>query len=351
MPRYFARPANWVDGYAAPGSWAIGHWEAYGGGDGGGQVWTLDRITAALPQGWQWWSGMPMEGSESGSVGGFDIGHMLDESVWRNAGYTGPLLDSYGSGDSGGAETSQQLLDWMVAGDYKLGQGYDPATGQTVDQLFQGSTPVYQPFKFVENDNVFAAAFLAVASVVTAGVASWAAAGGGASAGASAAAVDAIAADSAVGVTVSAAEATAAGYGSLAAAEIAAASLAGAAPAAITAAEFASELAPSTGTSSSAASTVASSSSLVDAASTVASSGASIVDAIGSGASAVLKAAGAVLAPIVPQLITDKFAPTPTPASSTTPRLFNGQAPGATQALPLLLIAGAVALAFVALRK
>jgi hypothetical protein len=327
--------------YTAPS----GHWETVDNGDGSLTYWVEDPAPAPIPDNFQVIRdasdkfGRDMNGDWRTGGGTNDVGGYLPAETWRAVGFTGPTLENYGSGsgDSSEVRTSSELLAFMRDGGYQLGQGYDASTGETVDQLFKGETPIGDAHRFVYEDNAFTVAALAAGALVT-----WAAAGAAAGAGAGAAevaaadagityageayAAEALAAEAFVGelgVGIAASGAAAEGY----AAEVAAAdAFAGAAPAA-----------------------VASSSSL----GSLASGASSIVDTIGNAAGAVFKAAGAVLAPVAAQALgeklRDELAPNK-PTAGVTYQPLSQAAPGATL-MPLLLIAGAVVLAYLALRK
>jgi hypothetical protein len=320
-----------------------GHWETIEQGDGSTAVWIEDPAPAPIAPGFQVIAADGMGRDINGElITGYvetnDVGGYLTDEIWRQVGYAGPLRENYGSGsgDSSDVRTSSELLAFMRDGGYQLGQGKED--GLTVDQLFKGTERIGDPHKFHYEDDAFT-----VAAVAVGAVAAWAAAGAAAAGGAGAGA----AADSAVGIVaadagayaaeVAAAEALAAGE--LGAGIVAGGTAAEAYAAQIAAAEsFAAGAAPAWSASS---------------LGSIASGASSIVDTLGNVAGAALKAAGTVLAPVAAKVLGEKldkeFAPD-TPTAGVTYQPFSQAAPGA-QLLPLLLIGGAVVLAFVALRK
>jgi hypothetical protein len=341
-----------------------GHWETVDVGDGSASYWVEDPMPAPIPETFAVIRdssdrfGRDMNGDWR--VGGVnDVGGFLPGQTWTDVGYTGPLLENYGSGsgDSSEVRTSSELLAWMRDGGYQLGQGYEADTGLTVDQLFKGTETIGDPYKFQYEDKAFGIAALAAGAVVT--WAAVAAAGAGAGAGAVAADAGIATAGEAYAAELAAAEAFAgASTAGITASGAAAEAYAGQAAAAeafsagvvdagiVTAGEaYAGQAAAAEAVAAAApaASTLASTASTVS----------SIVDTIGNAAGAVLKAAGSVLAPVAAKVLGDKldkeFAPDTTHTAATY-QPFSQAAPGA-QLFPLLLIAGAVVLAYVALRK
>jgi hypothetical protein len=321
-----------------------GHWETRDVGSGSEAFWVEDPAPAPIAPGFQVIAadglGRDINGELiTGYVETNDIGGYLTADAWRSVGYTGPTLENYGSGsgDSSDVRTSSELLAFMRNESLQLGQGYEASTGLTVDQLFRDGQAVGDPHKFAYEDNAFTIAALAAGAVAT-----WAAVGAAAGAGAGAAEVAAADAGITYAGEAYAAEAIAAetfvgelGVGIAAS---------GGAAAEVTAAEaFAAGAAPAVTPA------VTSSSGL----GSFASGASSIFDTIGTAAGAVLKTAGAVLAPVAAQVLgeklRDELAPNK-PTAGVTYQPLSQAAPGATL-MPLLLIAGAVVLAYVALRK